>query len=736
MLSTLASMRDLLLVALGFGLVIFVHELGHFLAARWAGVRVEQFAIGFGPAVCSYRKGIGWRRGSTTPELRKRLAASGVKAREDGPLPRLEGVSTTEYRINWLPFGGYVKMLGQDDLRPGARPDTPDSYAAKPVWKRGVIVVAGVVMNVLLAGVIFVGVFMKGLEVEAPVVGEVVAGSGAALAEPLNREGVGTGLRAGDRIVSIDAEGERGALDRLLSPNGREVRSFSDVALASAMSRGDETLRIRVERPGVEGAITFRAKATTNEQTRLRELGVYPATSARLYEESEVQRSSRANWSRARQRAGLEHVPGGSVLESVDGEPVRLASEIEAFAARAGGRQLELVFRTPSGESVRASVRTEYGWAYARVLDGEGVAVRPQPHVLGVLPALGVETVEGPAEKAGLRAGDVLARVGGVEWPDLALGVAEIQRHAGQRVALTALRGGAYVEMSADVDARKKTIGFIPTTLGDGPPILAGTMAARHLALPAAGGTMEAGAAEADAVWAEGQPAVPAGSRVLRVDGVEVSAMDEFREALANATREALAADRAAEVRLTVRLPLGDAPDAGPIEEVTWSMTAEQVAALHHVGRTSPVSLGLFDLEQTTLKGKTPWAALAMGVHETDRVMRTVYLTLVRLFEGTVKVEHLKGPVGIAHIGTIVAERGMLHLIFFLGLISVNLAVVNLLPIPIADGGLLVFLLIEAVTRRPVSPAIQNAAAAVGLLLVIAMFIIVTFNDVTGILGG
>ncbi|MGD9693496.1 MAG: site-2 protease family protein [Phycisphaerales bacterium] len=730
MLSTLASMRDLLLVALGFGLVIFIHELGHFLAARWAGVRVEQFAIGFGPAVVSYRKGIGWRRGSTTPELRKRLASNGVKAPVDGPLPRLEGVSPTEYRINWLPFGGYVKMLGQDDLRPGSRPDVPDSYSSKPVWKRMVIVTAGVVMNVLLACVIFVGVFMKGLDVEAPVVGEVAARSGAALAEPMNREGVGVGLRTGDRIVSIDAEGERGALDRLLSPNGREIRSFSDVALASAMSRGEETLRVRVERPGVDGTITFQAKPTTNERTRLRELGVYPATSTRLYEESEIALSSRQRWRMEMDRSGLGSVPGGSRLETVNGEVVALGSELQSAAERSEGRPLELAFRTPKGERVIASVRPTYGWSFVPVTVSEGEAARSQPHALGVLPALGVESVEGAAEEAGLLPGDVLARVGSVEWPDLALGVAEIQRHAGKRVSLTVLRAGAYVEMSAEVDARRKAIGFIPTTVADGPPILAGTMSSRHSSLSAAG------APERDSVWMEGQPPVPAGARVLRVGDVAVSTMNEFRDALAGATREALAADRGAEVRLVVRLPLGEEPDTGPTEEMTWVMTGEQVAALHRLGWSSPVALGLFDLEQTTLKGETPWAALGMGLHETDRVMRTVYLTLVRLFEGTVKVQHLKGPVGIAHIGTIVAERGMLHLIFFLGLISVNLAVVNLLPIPIADGGLLVFLLIEGVTRKPVSPAIQNAATAVGLLLVVAVFLIVTFNDVAGILGG
>ena len=67
------SIGAFLLLALGFGFIIFVHELGHFLAAKSVGIKVTQFALGFGPAVASWRKGIGWRLGSTEPSYYKRL---------------------------------------------------------------------------------------------------------------------------------------------------------------------------------------------------------------------------------------------------------------------------------------------------------------------------------------------------------------------------------------------------------------------------------------------------------------------------------------------------------------------------------------------------------------------------------------------------------------------------------------------------------------------------------------
>src|SRR5262245_17116925 len=102
---------NILLLVLGFGFVIFWHELGHFLAAKWAKVRVEQFAVGFGQALISWRKGLGFRWGSSAKEYQQILAADreGVHKRD------ISQLGETEYRLNWIPLGGYVKMLGQDD---------------------------------------------------------------------------------------------------------------------------------------------------------------------------------------------------------------------------------------------------------------------------------------------------------------------------------------------------------------------------------------------------------------------------------------------------------------------------------------------------------------------------------------------------------------------------------------------------------------------------------------------
>src|SRR6187551_386289 len=113
---SLNSMKGTLGVVIGVGLLIFIHELGHFLAAKWAGVKVEVFSLGFG------RRLVGFERGGT------------------------------DYRISALPLGGYVRMLGQADDEPDQAPTTDaGDFRNKSVGARMVILSGGVVMNLIVA---------------------------------------------------------------------------------------------------------------------------------------------------------------------------------------------------------------------------------------------------------------------------------------------------------------------------------------------------------------------------------------------------------------------------------------------------------------------------------------------------------------------------------------------------------------------------------------------------------
>ena len=139
----------------------------------------------------------------------------------------------------------------------------------------------------------------------------------------------------------------------------------------------------------------------------------------------------------------------------------------------------------------------------------------------------------------------------------------------------------------------------------------------------------------------------------------------------------------------------------------------------------------------TTLSANgNPIRAVVMGFQETKKLAVLTWLTLDRLVRGSVSVDQLRGPVGIVHVGTRVADRGFMYLVFFLAMISVNLAVLNFLPLPIVDGGLFLFLAYEGLLGRPPSVRFQNAATMAGLLLLGSLFIVTFYNDVMRLVVG
>ena len=126
-------------VLIGFSIIIFVHEAGHFLAAKWVGIRVDRFAVGFGTRLFGFRKGEGFTFGNR-PEY-----SADELARKD--------YGETDYCFKVLPIGGYVKMLGQDDViindETGevSLSDDPRAFTSRPVGHRMIVVSAGVLFN-------------------------------------------------------------------------------------------------------------------------------------------------------------------------------------------------------------------------------------------------------------------------------------------------------------------------------------------------------------------------------------------------------------------------------------------------------------------------------------------------------------------------------------------------------------------------------------------------------------
>jgi regulator of sigma E protease len=253
------------------GVLILIHELGHFLVARWAGVGVERFSIGFGPVLLRWRG------------------------------------KETEYCLSAIPMGGYVKMLGEENpLESGTAMayDPKKAFALKPLWARFLIVFAGPGMNFVLAAVIVAFVLATiGRPVWPPVAGRVSDGGPAATA----------GLRSGDTVTAV---------------NGRAVTYWEDIDRVVAASDG-RPLELAVKRGDATQTMSMTPQRTEIQDPILREtktvwdIGAGP--------ESVPQISSVATGSPA-EAAGLQ--PGDVVL-AIGGKRVYAADDlVQAIRAR------------------------------------------------------------------------------------------------------------------------------------------------------------------------------------------------------------------------------------------------------------------------------------------------------------------------------------------------------------------------------------------------------------------
>ncbi|MGD0093055.1 MAG: RIP metalloprotease RseP, partial [Planctomycetota bacterium] len=196
MLSWLCGWAGLIL---GFSGLIFVHELGHFILAKWHGVRVYVFSLGMGPYLVSCT----WRG--------------------------------TVYVLSLVPIGGYVKMMGQDDLNPNAPPSrNKRDYRNKRAGQKAAILAAGALFNLLFAFLIFALCYGIGLHVEPPRLGNIAPDQPLAQAMLYPRSaGQPAGLQKGDRILEV---------------NGVPVKTFIEAVLQISSSRRDQDIYLKIER--------------------------------------------------------------------------------------------------------------------------------------------------------------------------------------------------------------------------------------------------------------------------------------------------------------------------------------------------------------------------------------------------------------------------------------------------------------------------------------------------------
>ncbi len=651
------------MVAIGLGMVIFFHELGHFAVAKWCGVQVERFSIGFGPILWGRKWG------------------------------------ETEYALSAIPFGGYVKMLGQDDIDPSQETSTevaenPRSYTAKSVPQRMAIISAGVIMNIITGYLFYVGAMQMGIQVSGNEIGFVEPGMPAWKA----------GLRADDELHSI---------------NGRPMQDFSDVTRGTALSTGP----MRIVGRHADGQ-EFHLELTPDRSGTKRMIGVGPQFSPRIRYFPADKQSFVATPNSPAQLAANGFQPNDKIV-SIGDEPVEDFSDLRRILTQRRSEALafEVERRGEGQEAPRQQATVEvpaqaYRWLGLRMEIGEIEAVQ----------------ADSPAAEAGLQPDDRIIRVQAVDAGE----PLEVGRgldpaglpdwfadHAGQPVKVTIEReshGGETREFTLtprnarnwnfasdrphpmDIPAIGVVFEFVPRILSVEP-----------------GGPAE-------------QAALKANDKVTRVEFLRPAdwpvpteksnyTFDIGEHGWANVIGM-LQARRGWQVQLTVR-PGGQEPERTvnltPVDYPGWFVSGDR---------------GLLLAPATNERKAVNLAeAYKLGWYQTSDSMMDIYLTLRGLFTRNISARELHGPISIFSIGVQIASSGLAEFLVFLGFLSVNLAVLNFLPIPVLDGGHMVFLIWEGITGRKPNERVYATAMYFGLLFVLGLMGWVFYLDIMRNIG-
>lgn len=660
----LGKVQSILFVALGLGLVIFFHELGHFAVAKWCDVNVERFSIGFGPILWSRKWG------------------------------------ETEYALSAIPFGGYVKMLGQDDMDPSQLSseeiaEDPRSYSSKSVPQRMAIISAGVIMNVATAVLFFALAFGMGVLKNPATVGFVQPGMPAWTA----------GIEQGDVITRI---------------NGNEVTAFSDITRGVALTSGD----VVVEGVRPDGS-TFKRTLVPDRRGTRRIIGVGPASGLTFGKPLE-ENVPPAEAGTPAAKADPPFEPGDRIVR-VDDAEVSTYFELENVLARRRSEPLDVyVAREGQSEPVRITVAP-------RPLRTLGLWMD-----IGRITAVKRDSSAANAKPNPLRVGDRITHVQVGDESPLAVGndVDPLDlpdffaEHHGKSLKITVKR---HVEGD---ESNVETVSLVPE---DRPGWIEEPNAEDvPLSVPAIGIAFYLTPTVIHVV--PGSPADQAGitkgerieqMTLVRPDGAAADGFkeanfeikfggkdDEGNEINRNAAYAAWALQKAPTRNVVLKVAgSGGARDVG----LTPADESDEWFPYRGMG---------LEYDTVELKADGLVASMQLGLTHTRNSISDIYLTLRNLFGGDLSVKELHGPVGIAQVAYKVAERGIPDLLLFLGFLSVNLAVLNFLPIPVLDGGHMVFLIWEGVTRKRPSERVLVAATYFGMMFVLGLMALVLYLDI------
>jgi regulator of sigma E protease len=610
---------NILLVVLGLGLIVFLHELGHFLLAKKNKVRVEAFSLGFGPVIWKRRHG------------------------------------ETEYRLSVFPLGGYVKMAGEslvDDRR-----GEPWELTSKTPWQRFQIFVAGATMNLLIAFPIGILAYAVGKVEPTNVVG--APGYAEALA----------GIRPGDQILQV---GDRriDSLEKMLPemirrPNGTVV-----------------PVRLKRFENGAEVEKTFEV---TVRQSPFHQM--QPTTT--------LVRGLPADG--AAYKAGLRD---GDMVLAVDGETV------------VDGRVLMELIRSKPDREVTLKVRRWHAdWSTE---DPPAITLKIPARTLWRIPSddhlfearVGA-VLNGTASWKKLEPKDLVTQVKGVpvrSWKEMRK---QVESSPVQEIEVRVRRedkGEVATRLVPGVNSQGKgQLGIQPLQSN----VVAYVEPESYFD--------KAGLKAGDTLWAIG---LKSGDKSLVIP----SAFGEEKPGTGEAPPP-----------VEIKVKRG-----GEIVALKLNYVKVVEGDLEGMGLASGSKVALSDSQ--LLRERSFSDAFAAGMREPVDVTVWTFDILRKLITLEESSSGLSGPIGIFHVTFKSVERSFGNYLWLLCLITVNLGIFNLLPIPVLDGGHNVLLLIEVVRKwfgkSPPSEKFVATFQYSGLLFILCLFVMVTFNDIRRLMGG
>ena len=666
---------NVLLVLLGFGAVILVHEFGHFIVAKLSDIKVEAFSIFMPPTLLGVQRKKEGIRIRILPDI---FPKEGEDS-DDGALSitiKGEGkASETEYRMGLIPFGGFVKLLGQEDTSAVKSSDDPRSFANKPTSTRAAVLAAGVVCNIISAVIIFMIVFLIGINLTPAVVGGVTPDSPAARA----------GLRAGDEVISV--VGKSDDLD------------FSNIRIAAALSGEDEKIPMKVRHEdGTEEDLELVAELQPGGQMRAFGIEIpISLTVGRLREDDAADLFSKTGFL------------GGDRIKSVEGREVQsfweLKEVIQDSLVPEVALSVERVGDPGETEVVASQIGLDLTFASSHIIESEDKLY----HIYSMVPRLRIDIVSDTLasgsddSESSLQSGDIILAIGDVENPTYSEMRSITEASKDKELPIQVLRS------SADGAEKTFTVMVTPKKPAGSERVVIGIGVVLDAEHPVVAKTI-------DAEGGQEKLDIPRGAAITAVDGEPVSNFYEIIREIKRYGGE----------RITINWRV-DEQMAGSVA-LNVDNNLEGITVRSDIAEIEYIP---FEKLERLYKASGPIDAIVMGYRRTVMFVAQTYVTLRRLIGGLVSPKNLMGPVGIITLSyRIVAEQPLIYYVYFLGLISAVIAVFNFLPLPPLDGGLVVLLLVEKIKGSALSERVQGIIAYVGWALILTLILYVTFNDI------